>query len=152
MKQENQKSRIYKIQTEEPKPKKKKNEKNRKRNTFMNFRVSETERALIEKRIALSGMTKAEFFIQSCLYQAILVRGNIRTFDKTKAEFFIQSCLYQAILVRGNIRTFDKIRERLSAIEIKLSDMEKNPELSKDDLLELRTILEMLAFVYKRER
>ena len=126
MKQENQKSRIYKIQTEEPKPKKKKNEKNRKRNVFMNFRVSETERALIEKRIALSGMTKA--------------------------EFFIQSCLYQAILVKGNIKTFDKIRERLSAIESKLSDMEKNPELSKDDLLELRTILEMLSFVYKRKR
>ena len=111
---------------EEQKPKKKKNEKNRKRNVFMNFIISETERALIEKRIALSGMTKA--------------------------EFFIQSCLYQAILVRGNIRTFDKIRERLSAIEIKLSDMEKNPELSKDDLLELRTILEMLVFVYKRKR
>ena len=92
----------------------------------MNFRVSETERALIEKRIALSGMTKA--------------------------EFFIQSCLYQAILVRGNIRTFDKIRERLSAVESKISDMENYPELTKDDLLELRTILEMLAFVYKRER
>ena len=126
MKQENQKSKIYKIQTEEPKPKKKKNEKNRKRNNIINFRVTENERELIEKRIALSGMTRA--------------------------EFFIQSCLYQAILVRGNIRTFDKIRERLSAIEIKLSDMEKNPELSKDDLMELRTILEMLAFVYKRER
>ena len=126
MEQEMSKSKIYKIQTEEPKPKKKKNEKNRKRNTFMNFRVSETERALIEKRIALSGMTKA--------------------------EFFIQSCLYQAILVRGNIRTFDKISERLSAIEIKLFDMEKNPELSKGDILELRTILEMLSFVYKRKR
>lgn len=92
----------------------------------MNFRVSEKERELIERRIAFSGMTKA--------------------------EFFIQSCLYQAILVRGNIRTFDKICERLSAIEIKLSDIEKNPELSKDDLLELRTILEMLSFVYKRKR
>ena len=126
MKQENQKSRIYKIQTKVPKPKKKKNEKNRKRNTFMNFRVSETERALIEKRIALSGMTKA--------------------------EFFIQSCLYQAILVKGNIKTFDKIRERLSAIESKLFDMEKNPELTKDDLMELRTILEMMSFVYKRKR
>jgi len=114
------------VQTEAPKPKKKRNEKNRKRNTFMNFRVSETERALIEKRIALSGMTKA--------------------------EFFIQSCLYQAILVRGNIRTFDKIRESLSAIESKLSDMEKNPELTKEELIELRTVLEMLAFVYKRER
>ena len=126
MKQKMQKSRIYKIQTEEPKPKKKKNEKNRKRNVFMNFRVSETERELIEKRIALSGMTKA--------------------------EFFIQSCLYQAILVRGNIRTFDKIRERLSAIESKISEIEKSPELTKDDILELRTILEMLSFVYKRKR
>ena len=126
MKKGNQKSKIYKIQTEEPKPKKKKNEKNRKRNVFMNFRVSEKERELIERRIALSGMTKA--------------------------EFFIQSCLYQAILVKGNIKTFDKIRERLSVIEIKLSDMEKNSELSKDDILELRTILEMLSFVYKRKR
>ena len=126
MKQKMQKSRIYKIQTEEPKPKKKKNEKNRKRNAFMNFRVSEKERELIEKRIALSGMTKA--------------------------EFFIQSCLYQAILVKGNIRTFDKIKERLSAIESKISEMEKSPELTKDDLLELRTITEMLAFIYKRER
>ena len=126
MKQEMSNSKIYKIQTEEPKPKKKKNEKNRKRNVFMNFRVSEKERELIERRIALSGMTKA--------------------------EFFIQSCLYQAILVKGNIKTFDKIRERLSAIEIKLSDMEKNPTLSKNDILELRTILEMLSFVYKRER
>ena len=126
MKQKMQKSRIYKIQTEEPKPQKKKNEKNRKRNVFMNFRVSETERELIEKRIALSGMTKA--------------------------EFFIQSCLYQAILVRGNIRTFDKIRERLSAIESKISEMEKSPELTKENLLELRTITEMLAFIYKRER
>ena len=121
-----QKSKIYKVQTEAPKPKKKRNEKNRKRNTFLNFRVTEKEKNLIDRRIAISGITKA--------------------------EFFIQSCLYQAILVRGNIRTFDKIRERLSAVEIKLSDMEKNPELSKDDLMELRTILEMLAFVYKRER
>ena len=120
------KSKIYKIRTEEPKPKKKKNEKNRKRNNIINFRVTENERELIEKRIALSGMTRA--------------------------EFFIQSCLYQAILVRGNIRTFDKIKERLSAIESKLSDMEKNPELTKDELMELRTILEMLAFVYKRKR
>ena len=126
MKQKMQKSRIYKIQNEEPKPKKKKNEKNRKRNVFMNFRVSEKERELIEKRIALSGMTKA--------------------------EFFIQSCLYQAIFVKGNIRTFDKIRERLSAIESKISEMEKSPELTKDDLLELRTITEMLAFIYNRER
>ena len=120
------KSKIYKIQKEEPKPKKKKNEKNRKRNNIINFRVTENERELIERRISLSGMKRV--------------------------DYFIESCLYQAILVKGNIKTFDKIRERLSAIESKLSDMEKNPELSKDDILELRTILEMLVFVYKRKR
>ena len=71
MKQENQKSRIYKIQTEEPKPKKKKNEKNRKRNTFMNFRVSETERALIEKKNCSFRNDKGRV-----LYSELLVSGN----------------------------------------------------------------------------
>lgn len=56
-------------------PKRKKNEKNRVRNTIMNFRVSPDEKKLIEARISATGMTKAEFFIQSCLYQKILVRG-----------------------------------------------------------------------------
>lgn len=63
-------------------PKRKKNEKNRTRNTFMNFRVSTEEKKLIEARISVTGMTKAEFFIQSCLYQAILVKGNIRMFTE----------------------------------------------------------------------
>ena len=92
----------------------------------INLHVSETEKNLIEKRIALSGMTKV--------------------------KFFVESCLYQAILVKDNIRTFDKIRERLSAIESKLSDMEENPKLTREELLELRTILEMLKFIYKREK
>lgn len=63
-------------------PKRKKNEKNRVRNTIMNFRVSPDEKKLIEARISATGMTKAEFFIQSCLYQKILVRGNIRSFTE----------------------------------------------------------------------
>lgn len=51
-------------------PKKKKDEKARKRNTIMNFRVSPTEKSLVDKRIALSGLSKSQFFIQSCMYQA----------------------------------------------------------------------------------
>ncbi|SDW15467.1 hypothetical protein SAMN05216391_102140 [Lachnospiraceae bacterium KHCPX20] len=65
-------------------PKKKKNEKNRKRNTIMNFRVSLEEKELIDVRIALSGLPKSEFFIESCLYQTILVKGNIRSFTEIK--------------------------------------------------------------------
>ena len=67
-------------------PKKKKNEKNRTRNVIMNFRVSPKEKELIEARIAMTGLSKSEFFIESCMYQAILVRGNIRTFREIKTR------------------------------------------------------------------
>ena len=67
-------------------PKKKKNEKNRVRNTIVNFRVSPQEKELIDARIKLSGLPRAEYFISSCLYQAILVKGNIRTFAEIKAK------------------------------------------------------------------
>ena len=70
-------------------PKKKKNEKNRVRNTFMNFRVTPREKELIEARIDVTGLTKAEFFIQSCLYQTILVKGNIRSFTEIKRKLCI---------------------------------------------------------------
>ena len=52
----------------------------------MNFRVTPQEKELIEQRIAISGMPKAEFFIQSCMYQTILVRGNVKTFDELKGR------------------------------------------------------------------
>ena len=65
---------------------KKKNEKNRKRNTIMNFRVSPDEKKLIDARIALTGLPRAEFFIESCLYQKILVKGNIRSFTEIKKQ------------------------------------------------------------------
>lgn len=76
------------------KPKRKKNEHNRTRNVFLNFRMTQKERDLIETRIKLSGLTKSEFFIQSCLYQAVLVKGNIRTFSEIKNSIReIQQCL-----------------------------------------------------------
>ena len=67
-------------------PKKKKNEKNRKRNVIMNFRVSPMEKELIDARIAMTGMQRAEFFIESCLYQTILVKGSIRSFTEIKNQ------------------------------------------------------------------
>lgn len=67
-------------------PKKKKNERNRTRNVIMNFRVSPKEKELIEARIAMTGLSKSDFFIESCMYQAILVRGNIRTFHEIKTR------------------------------------------------------------------
>ena len=61
---------------------KKSNEKNRKRNNCINFHVTATEKELINARIEASGLKKSDYFIQSCLYQTILVKCNIRTIQK----------------------------------------------------------------------
>ena len=74
-------SKIYTRETQSKGTvKKPKDEKARKRNTIINFRVSPEEKARIDARIAMTGLNKAEFFIESCLYQTVLVKGNIRTF------------------------------------------------------------------------
>ena len=94
----------------------------RKRNIILNFRVTEQEKNLIEKRIELSGLRKSDYFIESCLYQKILIKGNIRTSDKMK--------------------------EQLARIADALKECEEENffgVLSGEDVIALKTILEMLT-------
>lgn len=98
---------------------KKKNEKNRKRSVIVNYRVTPEEKQLIDERIALSGLPRAEFFIQSCMYQKVI------TF--------------------GNVKTFDAIRKKLLVIDEHLQAVEKSEELDLEILESLRMILEMFA-------
>ena len=108
--------------------KNKKDEHNRTRNQILNFRVSVAERELIERRIELSGLDKA--------------------------SFFIESCLYQKILVKGNIKSFDKIKKRLDELEGKLSSPAVFAALDDVDLETIRMILEILDRLYgdRKER
>lgn len=96
---------------------KKKNEKNRKRNTIVNFRVTPVEKRLLDERIALSGLTKA--------------------------DFFIQSCLHQKVVAFGNVKTFDAIKKRLAVIDTHIQAISKSEELDLEVLESLRMILEM---------
>ena len=96
---------------------KKKNEKNRKRSVIVNFRVTPEEKQLIDERIALSGLARAEFFINSCMRQKIV------TF--------------------GNVRTFGEIKRKLAGIDRHLQQIEKSEELDIEVLESLRMILEM---------
>lgn len=96
---------------------KKKNEKNRKRSVIVNFRVTPEEKRFIDERIALSGLPRAEFFIQSCMHQKIV------TF--------------------GNVKTFDAIRKKLLVIDEHLQTVPKSEELDIGVLESLRMILEM---------
>ena len=105
-----------------PKPKKKKNEHNRLRDIIVNFRVSPKEKSVIDARIAATGMTKQDYYRQSCMFQKILVRGNIRTF--------------------AAIRT--TVRELSEQIDM-------NPDLTALDPADaerLKTILEILNYLY----
>lgn len=95
----------------------KKNEKNRKRNTMVNFQVTPVEKRLLDERIALSGLTRADFFIQSCLHQKVV------TF--------------------GNVKTFDAIKKRLAVIDTHIQAISKSEELDLEVLESLRMILEM---------
>lgn len=97
-----------------PKPK----SKSRKRSVIMNFRVSPEEKKLIDERIALSGLGRADFFIQSCMHQ------RINTF--------------------GNIRTFGEIKQKMLLIDRHLQEVEKSEELDVEVLESLRMILEIL--------
>lgn len=92
--------------------------KKRKRSVIMNFRVSPEEKKLIDDRIALSGLGKADFFIKSCMYQ------KISTF--------------------GNIRTFEEIKRKMLLIDKHLQEVERTEELDVEILESLRMILEML--------
>ena len=96
---------------------KKKNEKNRKRSVIVNFRVTPEEKQLIDERIALSELARAEFFINSCMHQKIV------TF--------------------GNVRTFDEIKRKLAGIDRHLQQIEKSEELDIEVLESLRMVLEM---------
>ena len=104
---------------------KKKNEKNRKRNTIVNFRVAPAEKKLLDERIALSGLTRAEFFIQSCLHQKIV------TF--------------------GNVKTFDAIKNKLAVIDKHLQEIARSEELDLEILESLRMILEMFDGLERKD-
>ena len=96
---------------------KKKDEKRRKRNVIMNFRVSPEEKERIEERIALSGLMKS--------------------------EYFINSCLDNKVMAYGNVRTFEKIKQSLIDIEEHLSKIERTDELDPVVMEQLLMILEL---------
>lgn len=118
--------RIYRRSTQRSgTPKKKKNEKNRRRNVIINFRVSPMEKEMIDARITQSGLPRA--------------------------EFFIQSCLYQKILVKGNVRTFSEMERLLEEVGVKIEISPNIEELEPYQAVELRTIAEIIDSRLKAE-
>lgn len=67
---------------------KKMRENNRKRNHILNFRVSDEEYELINKKIEFSKMSKQDYFIQLLTEHEISVRADYRVADAIAKEIF----------------------------------------------------------------
>lgn len=63
-------------------------EKNRKRNRILNFRVSEEEYDLINKKIEISGLKKQDYFIQMLLNHEVKLVSDYRLSDNIAKEIF----------------------------------------------------------------
>mgnify|MGYP003292301678 CR=1 FL=1 len=95
----------YRDQFNIKKPKKKKNEKNRTRSHIYNFHVTEEELEMILHRVEVTGMTRREFMLNSCLGNEITAIGNIKTFNK------IQSTLDEVISRLDSLSPADELDE-----------------------------------------
>lgn len=63
-------------------------EKSRKRNRILNFRVSKEEYDLINKKIAISGLKKQDYFIQMLLNHEVKLVSDYRLSDNIAKEIF----------------------------------------------------------------
>ena len=68
--------------------KKIKNEKNRKRNRILNFRVSQEEYDLINKQVEISGLSKQDYFIQLLSEHKINISADYRVLDAIAKDVF----------------------------------------------------------------
>ena len=63
-------------------------DKNRKRNRILNFRVSQEEYDLINKKIEISGLKKQDYFIQILLNHEVKLVSDYRLSDNIAKEIF----------------------------------------------------------------
>lgn len=103
-----------------------KNEKNRKRNVIVNFRMSVEEKELLEKRILLSG--------------------------KKKQEYFIESCLEQKLNIFANRKIVIELKNQLRSIEIELNRLLNISELNDEKINTLHIIMEILKGFNEKEK
>ena len=65
---------------------KNRDEHNRWRNITVGFRVSPEENELLNRAVALSGLTKQEYCYRRCMNRDVIVQGNPRVYKALKNE------------------------------------------------------------------
>ncbi len=117
---------MYKKTNSQPQAALKKKAEGRKRKLNMNIWVSEEERDWIDQRVALSGLLKRDFCVQSLMHQKVVCYGNIRVTEEMKTQ--------------------------LKNIEEHLENLKSADDLNVDKLEQLRMILELLHGLKKPDQ
>lgn len=92
--------------------------KKRKRNRYVNFRVTSEEYEMLNDKVKMSGLLKQ--------------------------DYIIQAVLKHRVVTIGNIKSFTVIKERLKSINDKLNDLECNAVIDERDIESLKTIVKMI--------
>ena len=94
---------------------------NRFRCITVGFRVSPEEHELINRVVALSGLTKQEYCYQKCLDREIVVQGNPRVFRALKLELAAVLSELKRIESGGNVT--DELLDTIEQINTTLYGM-----------------------------
>ena len=88
------------------------------RNITVGFRVSAEENELINKAVALSGLSKQEYCYRRCLEQDIVVQGNPRVYKALKTE--LEKVLAELKRIEKATEKHDELLQLIEIITVTL--------------------------------
>lgn len=101
-------------------------DKNRKRKRIVNFRMSDEEKDLLDRKIRISGLNKQDYFIQMALNHSVNMYGSIKAFDELKREFLDLKEYFLNLEIEKNIDE-NKLLLVAYILEMLSSKNEKRP-------------------------
>ena len=114
---------------------------NQHKNPTISFRITDTERKLIEASILASGMMKKDYFVRSCIYNRICVVGKKETIYplvQTVNALYLQLLEMQKAFTRANADIV------VTATPSKLPSLEAIKELQTEYTNMLTAIVDLL--------
>lgn len=119
--------------------------KNRKRPNTIAFHVSNEEKIAIETRINVSGLSKSEFYIESCLEKKLDVIGGKFGSDRLSVQLENMNVFLRAAerIYDKNQKIIEDYTDEIGAITKRLNDLNKAVvEIQKMNLEYQKVILE----------
>ena len=104
--------------------------KGRWRNRTVGFRVSEEEAKMIDRMVALSGLTKQEYILRKLMNWEVTVQGNPRVYKALKDE--LRKVLEELQRIEAGESVNEDLLEVITLLAETMSGMKEETEWKKD--------------------